>query len=328
MTWDGAGVRAALRDAGYAPDDAVAVAVTRRGRLGVHAQGRTSAGSAFTADTVTYAASLAKQVTAAGVALLVRDGVLDTRDRLARWIPTLPGWADSVRLDHLLHHTAALPGDAELVARVPELRTRWTTPGVLAALAGVRDLEREPGAEHAYNNAGYVCLAEVVERASGEPFTTFAARRLLEPTGMASSRFWAGPRKEPPGLAPSDSPSSEPGATSWLSLGDGGLWTTAGDLARWNVALLRDDLGIARIVEQTGRLDDGTALPAAWGFSVRDRGGELVHTAGGNVPGVTGTVRRVPGHDVSLTVLTRTDGVERVLAATEALLDLALTAER
>ena len=51
------------------------------------AQGVTRTGEPFSSATVTYAASLAKQITAGCAALLVQDGELDIEAPLAKWLP-------------------------------------------------------------------------------------------------------------------------------------------------------------------------------------------------------------------------------------------------
>lgn len=131
------------------------------------AQGVTGAGEPAGPDTVTYTASLSKQITAGGVALLVREGVLHPEDTLARWLPELPAWAATVRLRHVLHHTAAMP-DARVDAMTAGAADH-TTPAVLAALAQIPALDGRPGTAFAYSGSGYICLAAAAARAADHP---------------------------------------------------------------------------------------------------------------------------------------------------------------
>ncbi len=189
----------------------------------------------MTAGTVVYTASLSKQITAACAALLVRRGRLDTGSTLAQWMPELPAWAGVVRLRHLIHHTSGLPEGVDF-DDLQQAGLDRTTAAVLGALAQIDRLDSEPGTEFRYCNAGYVCLAVIVERAAGRPLPDFAHEHVFAPLGMLDSRYWAGPAPHPPGAAPLDA--HYPAA---LSLGDGGVWSTAPDLMRWNEALERDD---------------------------------------------------------------------------------------
>ncbi|MGR6917478.1 serine hydrolase [[Actinomadura] parvosata] len=75
---------ALLRQAGYEAAEAIIVGLRQHREPPLfHAQGLTPA-------TVVYAASLAKQMTAALVALLAPDGVLDVDGALSGWLPELP----------------------------------------------------------------------------------------------------------------------------------------------------------------------------------------------------------------------------------------------
>ena len=140
------------------------------------AQGVTRTGEPLSSGTVTYTASLAKQMTAACVALLVQEGVLDIEAPLAKWLPELPAWAARVQLRHLLCHTAALPD--QQVEAILGTADR-TTAAVLSALTQVPVLASPPGVVYAYSGAGYICLAVALERAAGEPLPAFAERGYL-----------------------------------------------------------------------------------------------------------------------------------------------------
>lgn len=207
----------AAASAGYRRDDPLVIAVGRAGRRPAHlARGCFPAGPSGviacstdpgrggpTISTLIYVASLAKQVVAACAALLVQDGSLDVE------APVGQGLDESVRVRHLIHHTSGLAMDHPMTGPLP------------------LDLEFPPGTRYSYANVGYVVLAEVVSRAAGMPLADFARWRIFEPLGMTGSMFWSGPEPMPPGAAPLDPVHPAP-----LSIGDGGLWSTAADLLR------------------------------------------------------------------------------------------------
>ena len=247
------------REAGYGAEEPLIVGLDRPGHGPVFvAQGATRTGEPLRSATVTYAASLAKQITAACAALLVRDGALEIEDPLAKWLPELPAWAASVQVRHLLWHTAALP-DQEVEAILGTADR--TTPAVLSALRQIPMLGSPPGVAYAYSGAGYICLAVAVERAAAEPLAVFAESRVFAPLAMSSTRYWPGPAPRPPGAAPLGAAHPAP-----LSLGDGGVWSTARDLLRWGQALNADELGVCQLMESPGRLDDAhlSATPGGW----------------------------------------------------------------
>ncbi|MFG1609128.1 serine hydrolase domain-containing protein [Actinoplanes sp. NPDC049265] len=329
--------------AGYGPEEPVVVGV-RQGdgppEFVSHAP--------LTADTIVYIASLGKQITAACAAMLVRDGRLDVDSTLARWMPELPGWAGRVRVRHLIHHTGGLPDVADFY----ELQRQGldhTTDRVVAALAHSEHLIATPGTEHRYCNAGYVCLAVVVERASGRPLPEFAREHLFEPLGMAGTCFWPGPAAHPPEAYPLDPQHPAP-----LSLGDGGVWSTAADLLRWNQAAVDllhanqagDQAAVAlggtkgltaqgyhwrgpdaaqgyhwREMHTAGRLDDGTDLDYGWGVGLRATpAGVRVYRHGGSWAGLTAQLVRIPERRAHFVVLALDNDGARTNALTDTLI--------
>jgi CubicO group peptidase (beta-lactamase class C family) len=165
-------VAALISAAGYGRDEPIVVGVQQRHAAPVFvARGLTRTGDPLGGTTLAYTASLSKQMAAACAALLVQRGVLDLDGALSRWLPELPGWADTVRLCHLVHHTAGLPLDTRVGAVMAEAGgTDHTSQRVLDALARFRALQRRPGTGYVYSSAGYVCLAMVVQRV-GRPTT-------------------------------------------------------------------------------------------------------------------------------------------------------------
>lgn len=291
--------------AGYSANDPITVGLHHHGRQPVElAQGHTPDGTPLTTETTLYAASLAKQMTAACAALLVKRGTLDMDAPLSHWMPELPPWSATVRLHHLVHHTASLPDS-------------WThdrtTERVVQALAECPSLENRPGTRYAYSNAGYVCLALTVERAAGRPLPDFAQDHLFEPLGMTRTRYWPGPTPAPPGATPlSPAP---------LSLGDGGVWTSLKDLLRWSAGLNADELGVSALMQTPGRLDDGTPVDYAWGMGVRSLGRHRVYRHGGGWRGLRALQARVPDLGLGVALVAIRDDTERRTVLLDSLLD-------
>ena len=306
---------APLELAGYGPQDPVVVGVQRDGAPPVFSStGRTATGTELTAGTVVYTASLSKQITAACAALLVRQGRLDVESTLAQWMPELPGWAATVRVRHLIHHTSGLPEGVDF-DDLHRAGLDRTTDGVIRALVHRDRLDREPGTEFRYGNSGYVCLAVVVARAADRPLPDFAREHVFAPLGLPDTRYWAGPAPHPPGAAPTDA--RYPAA---LSLGDGGVWSTARDLLRWNEALERDELGVSALLHTPGRLDDGTPLDYAWAIDVRTRGRWRIYRHGGRWAALSAQLVRVAGRGSGLVLLALDNDEDRTARLVDAVL--------
>ncbi|MBN6055333.1 beta-lactamase family protein, partial [Nonomuraea sp. RK-328] len=194
-------------------------------------------------------------------------------------------------------------------------------PGLPAWADTIRLRHGQPGTEHVYSNAGYVCLAAVVERAADMPLPDFARRHLFVPLAMTETRYWSGPDPAPPGAAPLVRPHPAP-----LSLGDGGVWTTLGDLLRWGQALNVDELGVSGLMQTPGRLDDGTPIDYAWGIGVRSHGGHRVYRHGGGWTGLRALHARLPDLDLSVALVALDDHTERRVPLLDSLLDEATEA--
>jgi CubicO group peptidase (beta-lactamase class C family) len=195
-----------------------------------------------TPDTRFAIASGTKGFTALVVAGLVADGALalDTtaRSLLGRQLPLV---ADDVTVEHLLTHTSGI-GDyvdeetGELPLKVP-VSELVNTADYLPALDGI-PTKFPAGARFGYCNSGYVVLALLAERASGRGYHELVQDRVFRPAGMTASGFLrsdALPGDAAIGYLPD-------GRTNVFSLpvrgnGDGGAYTTVGDLRRFWAAL-------------------------------------------------------------------------------------------
>jgi CubicO group peptidase (beta-lactamase class C family) len=300
--------------AGYCASESVLVATQRAGEpIEVISQGAVRA--PLTISSRVYMASLSKQIVGACAALLVRAGRLDINAALTRWLPELPRWAGDVRLRHLLHHTAGLPDDRHIDAALTAFEDR-STEAVVAALTRMSSPARPPGTTFTYSNVGYVCLALAVERAAGQALAAFARDRVFVPLGMHDTLFWPGPDPMPPASIPLTHRHPAP-----LSLGDGGMWSTAFDILRWSRAINEDVLGISELLQTPGHLDDGRPLDYGWGVGVRTHNDYLVYRHGGGWPGIRLLHARAPGPGIGLLIVALDDDTERRVVLAEALLD-------
>jgi CubicO group peptidase (beta-lactamase class C family) len=205
-----------------------------------------------------HVASLSKQFTAFGIAILVSEGRVKPTDRIGQFITGLRPKLAALRVEQLLSHTSGL-------------RDQWT----LLALAGWReddpksqadilwlvrrqnDLNFAQGTEWLYSNTGYTLLAEIVEQVSGTSFLDFMRNRVFEPLGMTSSRFPAVHQAVISGRAHGYEPTSDHG---WVTsnpkfdnYGASGLQTSVIDLLKWTQNLLnaRVEPGAVRLMRST-----------------------------------------------------------------------------
>ncbi len=157
--------------------------VVYRGAVGL---ARNTPATPITADTGFRIASISKTFTALAVLQLVEEGTLRLNDSILTHLPELPGSWGSITLELMLSHRS---GIIDVVNDI--LPSTWlegkTNADIIAYLIAHPDLEYPPNTIAEYSNTGYILLAEVVARASGQRFATYLRQNIFEPAGMTDS---------------------------------------------------------------------------------------------------------------------------------------------
>ncbi|MGH3166126.1 MAG: serine hydrolase domain-containing protein, partial [Trebonia sp.] len=214
-------------------------------------------------------ASVTKQFTAAGVLLLAERGVLAVSDPVARWIDGGPPAWDEITLHHLITHSAGMAHWQHM----PDLDLARPLPAgqKLRAFAAA-PLLSPPGERFSYSSPGFVLLAHVIERAARQPYGDFLAQEIFGPLGMTGT-FDGSPRGRPDVAVGHENREPVPSFDlDTLGLGTGSIWSTVGDLARWDRALAVGDIlsAASRQAMFTPHVpvaeDDGLIRTEAYGY--------------------------------------------------------------
>jgi CubicO group peptidase (beta-lactamase class C family) len=203
----------------------------------------------MTADTLFWIASMTKPITGAAILMLQDEGKLQVADPVAKY---LPGFADlktpsgkpaNLTIAQILTHTSGL-GEASGPAAQQARTLADLVPIWLAA-----PMQYEPGERWKYTQSGINAAARIVEVVSGMTFDAFLQKRLFDPLGMTHTTFYLDdkPRarlvtayaknKETGALEPVP-PRAEFGPRDRPPQGNGGLYSTAPDYARFCQMLL------------------------------------------------------------------------------------------
>jgi CubicO group peptidase (beta-lactamase class C family) len=192
-------------------------------------------------------ASGTKGLTALAVLGLVGDGELELSTPVRSVLgDDLPLIDPRVTVEHLLGHRSGI-GDYldeetvsvdDYVLRVPAHELD-SAESYLAVLEG-HPMRFTPGERFSYNNGGYAVLAVVVERVSGVAFDELVSARVCRPAGMTDTAFLRS--DELPGGAAVGYLNFDGLRTNVFHLpvrgsGDGGIYSTAGDIAALWTAL-------------------------------------------------------------------------------------------
>lgn len=257
-------------------------------------------------------ASVSKQFTAASILLLAQDGKLGLDDRVRRWLPSLPGVADAITIRHLLTHTSGLI-DYEDVMDPADTR-QIHDADVLRLLEAQDRTYFAPGRDYRYSNSGYALLALIVERASGQRYPDFLRTRIFVPLGMRDSVAFEDGVSNVAHRAYGYS--FEDGAwqrtdqsTTSAVLGDGGIYSSIDDLARWDAALYDERLLGAGLLQQAFTPATKTdAVDVDYGFGWRITGETLWHS--GETIGFRNVIVRYPRQRLTVVVLTNRNDPE------------------
>ena len=250
-------------------------------------------------------ASVTKQFTAAAILLLAQDGKLTVDDRVKRWLPSLPAAADGITIRHLLTHTSGLI-DYEDVMEGTTVPLR--DADVLRLLENHDRLNFAPGSGYRYSNSGYALLALIVERASGQTFARFLRNRIFMPLGMNNTVAL----EEGVSTVANRAYGYTLGSDGWRRtdqsltsavLGDGGIYSSIDDLARWDAALSDARLLSAESLRLAFTpATDTDVAGAKYGFGWFLKDGGMYHT--GETVGFRNAIVRDPARRLTVVILT------------------------
>ena len=209
--------------------------------------GHAGEGRAMASDTLFRIASMSKPITGAAVLMLQDEGRLNLSDPVAKHVPELgalrtpAGEPAGVTLLQMLTHTSGM-GEGELppgASSLAELVPAWSAA----------EMRFAPGEQWSYCQSGINACCRVVEVVSGLPFDAFLQQRLFAPLGMVDTTFYPSAaqltrlaaiytRTEEGTLTPAPEPSAAARGDKTPPLGNGGLFSTAPDYAKFARMLL------------------------------------------------------------------------------------------
>jgi len=265
----------------------------------------------LTTSSVFDIGSVSKQFTATAIALLDMDGVLSIDDDVHRWIPELPDYGHRLTIRHLLNHTSGVRDYLTLLSMAGfDFDDVFDEQDGIDVIVRQKALNFTPGAEYLYSNSGYLMLANIVRRATGESLRTFLERRVFDPLGMAHTSIWDRNTEILAERATGYAPDREHGwridhAWNFQMGGDGQVITSIEDLAKWDANFYDPVVGGPGLLERLqtrGILNSGDTIAYAMGLSIgRYRGLRRVEH-GGAWAGFRAQLTRFPEQRTSVIV--------------------------
>jgi CubicO group peptidase (beta-lactamase class C family) len=283
--------------------------------------------TAATSATNYRLASVSKQFTVMAALLLVADGRLALDDPLARFFAGAPLHWRYVTVQHLLTHTAGLRDYEDLIP--PDTTIPLRDQDVLALVRPLADGYHTPGAAFRYSNTGYCLLALIIAQVANRPFADVLRERIFAPLAMADTLAYEAGGADIARRAYGYSRQggiwtrTDQSLTS-ATLGDGGIYSSVNDLARWDAALATGSLLPAPL--QAHMFSPHTTTPdgAAYGCGWFLRGQRVAYHTGETIGFRTAIVRQLDTRLTAIVLSNRStpatlDLAEALLAAASSL---------
>lgn len=138
----------------------------------------------MTTDTVFDMASITKPVaTATSIMILLDRGLIKLDDPVAKHVPEFGQHGkEKVTVFHLLTHQGGLIPDNALADYTDGPDSAWEN---IMAL----ELRKPPGEKFIYSDVGYIVLAEMVRRITGQNVHEFTRKNIFRPLGMNETGY-------------------------------------------------------------------------------------------------------------------------------------------
>jgi CubicO group peptidase (beta-lactamase class C family) len=269
----------------------------------------------ITPNTVFKLASVSKQFVAFAICMLVEQGKISLDDDIRKYIPEMHDFGYTITIRQLLNHTAGFRDTmGSLCLAGWDLNDVIKYEHLLTLAFNQKRLNFEPGSEHLYSNTGYVLLAEIVNRVSGEPFPICGRTNILEPLKMSSSFIRNDYTEIISGRAYGYTKGRDgkyyTNPDSWAMIGPSGIYSTIEDMAKWTTNFDQQQVGgqeVFNLMFQQGKLNDGKTISYASGLDITEYRGAKTIGHGGGGAGFTTFVMYLPEYHVSLIVLYNTN---------------------
>jgi len=273
-------------------------------------------------------ASVSKQFTAMAVMILNERDSLSYNDRIRTYFPELP--YRYIRIRHLLTHTSGLPDYGALVDEYWDIENKFKDKRKVINNEDVYQLILEhnpptnffPGQRYEYCNTGYLLLALIVEKVTGQSFQEFVKTNIFDPLNMNDS--YVNPdsgilpdKKRAFGFRTNDQHTGyEPYDNHYQNglCGDGGIISTVHDLYKWSQALDSDKLVSQETLERAFSafmLNDSSFSNYGFGWSIiPDDSGKIV-AHGGSWLGYHSFILKNFRQNATIIQLTNKPGINR-----------------
>ncbi|MEK9499238.1 serine hydrolase domain-containing protein [Photorhabdus sp. P32] len=277
--------------------------------------------AAVTPNTKFYMASVSKQFTAFCIALLEKEGKLNVKDKVEKYVDYFPAHFSGITIEHLIHHTSGLRDKYVpygLAGKNSDFDYR-NIDLLRKLIQRQQKLNFTPGGYFSYTNTGYNLLADIIKVVSGKSLREYAKENIFIPLKMNNTSFYDDVTEVISDRAIGYVYNED--ANQWIrsdhndsTIGSAGLRSTVSDLCRWMKAfyspsIVRDMLPQ---LSRTPNLTNGNRNNYAYGLMLSQREGQKIIRHDGSYGGFKAEVCILPDVKlgIAITVATGINTVE------------------
>ncbi|MFM9985435.1 MAG: serine hydrolase domain-containing protein, partial [Flavobacteriales bacterium] len=264
-------------------------------------------GIPITTSTVFQVASVSKQFTVFSILLLEQEGKLSMDDDIRNYLPEMPEYGHTITLRNLANHTSGIRDNTELAYLIGTSETDMlSNEEAVKLITNQKGLNFIPGDKFEYCNSGYILLAEIVSRVSGQSFAEFTQSRIFTPLQMKNSQFVDAPGKIIKNRAYSYHKVDTTYNKSILNhsfVGSTGLNTTADDLSLWAMNFEKKSIGndaVFNKMKEKSRLNSGEIIPYGLGLENQTYKGLDIVFHGGGIGGYGSRILIIPEYNFAI----------------------------
>ncbi|WP_431156923.1 serine hydrolase domain-containing protein [Winogradskyella poriferorum] len=270
-------------------------------------------------------ASTAKQFTALMLLQLEMEGKLSLEDDIRTYLPNLFKTVDDdIKIRHVINHTSGIRDYVELFDLSGDVwwkRVGLDNDDVIELLEKQEDLGFKPGSRYVYSNSGYVILAKIIEKISGQKFTDYSDA-FFQSLGMDETSFI----KRYMGVIPNKAaPYSDWGygeifhsISVTKTAGEGFLYTTLKDQLKFEMAIQNANLnGNTLLINSQKPIPNSEITDYGFGLKLDDRLGRTAVHHDGVTNAYHAQALRFPAEKLSIFIMSNNGNIRSDLLADE-----------
>jgi D-aminopeptidase len=260
--------------------------------------------------------SVSKHFTCFAYMLLCEDGKAGVDDPVGKYFPELSLVTRGITMRQLMGNVSGLRDMHSLNFMFNGSQLVAPSSEVIALYKTIDDVDAEAGTTWIYNNFGFVILAHVIERITGQKLAEVVQQRIFDPIGLHDTMLRHLDTDFAPNSAAMHMTAPEGGYIKFYAGGDrsgtGGIVSTVNDMLRWLAHMDAPRVGNAQtwnLMTTPQILVNGTSTGYGFGlFRESYRGVEMLQHPGSGM-GANAQIFKVPAAALDIAIMVNREDV-------------------